>query len=61
MITLDIEDTCIRMMVVNGRKVELAATLPLEPGLVEDGVIVEGKLESTAEAVVAKPSKQTKA
>jgi type IV pilus assembly protein PilM len=40
-VTLDIEDTCIRMMVVKGRRVETTATLPLEPGLVEDGVVVD--------------------
>ena len=41
MFTLDIEDTCIKMMVVKGRRVETAATLPLEPGQVEDGVVVD--------------------
>jgi len=41
MITLDIEDTCIRMTVVKGRRVEKAASLPLEPGMVEDGVVVD--------------------
>jgi type IV pilus assembly protein PilM len=41
MVTLDIEDTSIRMMVVRGRQVEVAASLPLEPGLVRDGVIVD--------------------
>ena len=41
MVTLDIEDSCIRMMVTKGRRVETAATLPLEPGLVEDGVILD--------------------
>lgn len=41
MITLDIEDTCIRMIEVKGRRVEKAASLPLEPGLVEDGVVVD--------------------
>jgi type IV pilus assembly protein PilM len=40
MINLDIEDNSIRMMVVKGRRVELAASSDLEPGLVEDGVIV---------------------
>ena len=39
MVTLDIEDTAIKMMVVRGRQVETAASLPLEPGLVQDGVI----------------------
>ena len=41
MVTLDIEDTCIKMMVVKGRSVEMAASLPLEPGLVEDGVVTD--------------------
>ena len=41
MFTLDIEDTCIKMMVVKARRVEIAATLPLEPGQVEDGVVVD--------------------
>lgn len=40
MVTLDIEDTYIKLMVVRGRQVETAASLPLEPGLVHDGVIV---------------------
>ena len=41
MVTLDIEDTCIRMLVVKGRRVEKAATIPLEPGLVENGVVID--------------------
>jgi hypothetical protein len=41
MVTLDIEDTSIKMMVVRGRRVETAMSLPLEPGLVHDGVIVD--------------------
>ena len=40
MVTLDIEDTSIKMMVVNGKQVETAASLPLEPGVVHDGVII---------------------
>jgi type IV pilus assembly protein PilM len=40
MITLDIEDTSIRIMTVAGRRVQTAASLPLEPGLVHDGVII---------------------
>jgi len=40
MVTLDIQDNSIKMMVVSGRQVETAASLPLEPGLVRDGVIV---------------------
>ena len=39
MITLDIQDTCLRMVVVRGRRVEKAAAVTLEPGLVENGVI----------------------
>ena len=41
MVTLDIEDSCIRIIVVEGKQVEKAASLPLEPGLVEDGIIVD--------------------
>jgi type IV pilus assembly protein PilM len=41
MVTLDIEDTSIKMMVVRGKQVETAASLPLEPGLVHDGVIMD--------------------
>jgi type IV pilus assembly protein PilM len=41
MITLDIEDTSIRMMAVKGKRVEAAASLPLEPGLVHDGVVID--------------------
>jgi type IV pilus assembly protein PilM len=39
MVTLDIEDNSIKLMVVNGKRVDTAASLPLEPGLVHDGVI----------------------
>jgi len=41
MVTLDIEDTSIKMLVVKGKQVETAASLPLEPGLVRDGVIID--------------------
>jgi len=41
MLTLDIEDTCITMMVVKGNRVQKAAKLPLEPGLIEDGVVID--------------------
>jgi Tfp pilus assembly protein PilN len=41
MITLDIEDTSIKLMLISGRQIETAASLPLEPGLVHDGVIVD--------------------
>src|SRR4030043_402482 len=40
MVTLDIEDTFIKMMVVKGARVETAASLPLEPGLVHDGAVI---------------------
>jgi type IV pilus assembly protein PilM len=40
MVTLDIEDNSIKLMVVKGRQVETAASLPLETGLVHDGVII---------------------
>lgn len=39
MVTLDIEDTCIRIAVVKGKLVKLAVSSPLEPGMVEDGVV----------------------
>jgi uncharacterized protein YoxC len=41
MVTLDIEDTRIRMVVVEGKQVVKAANLPLEPGLIKDGVILD--------------------
>jgi type IV pilus assembly protein PilM len=40
MVTLDIEDTSIRIMTVTGRRVQTAASIPLEPGLVHDGVVI---------------------
>ncbi len=40
MITLNIEDTCIKVMVVSRGKVRLAVTSNLEPGIVEDGLVV---------------------
>ena len=40
-VTLFIEDTAIRLLVAKGRRVERWATLPLEPGLVSDGVILD--------------------
>src|SRR4030042_1822441 len=40
MVTLDIEDNSIKLMVVRGKQVEAAASLPLEPGLIHDGVII---------------------
>jgi len=39
MITLEITDSRINMAVLRGRQVQVAASLPLEPGLVNDGVI----------------------
>jgi len=44
MITLDIQDSSIKMMAVRGRQVETAVSLPLEPGLVQDGVIVNSSV-----------------
>ena len=41
MITLDIEDNSIKIMAVTGKRVERTASLPLEPGLVHDGVIMD--------------------
>ena len=41
MVTLEIEDTSIKMMAVRGRRVETAMSLPLEPGLVHDGVVID--------------------
>jgi len=40
-VTLFIEDTAIKLLVAKGRRVEKWARLPLEPGLVSDGVILE--------------------
>jgi len=41
MVTLDIEDTSIKMLVVKGKQVEAVVSLPLEPGLVRDGVVID--------------------
>jgi type IV pilus assembly protein PilM len=41
MVTLDIEDTSIKMMLVKGKHIEAVASLPLEPGLVNDGVVID--------------------
>jgi type IV pilus assembly protein PilM len=41
MVTIDIEDNSIKMMLVRGRQVEKAASIPLDPGLVHDGVIID--------------------
>ncbi len=41
MVTLDIGDNAIKLMVVEGKVVEMAASLPLDEGLVHDGVIVD--------------------
>jgi Tfp pilus assembly protein PilN len=40
MVTLDIEDNSIKLMVVRGKQVETAASLPLEAGLIHDGIII---------------------
>ncbi len=41
MITLDIQDNFIKLLVTRGGQVETAASLPLEPGLLHDGVIID--------------------
>ena len=40
-VTLYIDDTSLRLLVAKGKQVEKWADLPLEPGLVRDGVIVD--------------------
>ena len=50
-VTLFIEDTAIKLLVARGRRVRKWAKLPLEPGLVSDGVILD-------EAQVAKKLKE---
>lgn len=40
-ITLYIDDTSLKLLVARGKEVKKWATLPLEPGLVRDGVIVD--------------------
>ncbi|MDD5591004.1 MAG: pilus assembly protein PilM [Dehalococcoidales bacterium] len=40
-VSLFIEDTAIKVMVTRGRRVEKWASLPLEPGLVSDGLILD--------------------
>jgi type IV pilus assembly protein PilM len=47
-VTLYIDDISLRLLVVKGKQVEKWAELPLEPGLVKDGLII-----AEAEAVVA--------
>jgi len=63
MITLDIEDSSIKMMVVRGRRVETAMSLPLEPGLVHDGVVIDTTSVSRriAELLSAQGIKEKKA
>jgi Tfp pilus assembly protein PilN len=41
MVTLDIEDNSVKLMVVKGKQVEMAASLPLKAGLVHDGIIID--------------------
>jgi type IV pilus assembly protein PilM len=41
MVTLDIEDTLIKMVVMNGTTFEMAVSSILEPGLVEGGLILD--------------------
>ena len=40
-ITLYIEDTDIKLLVASDKQVQKWARLPLDPGLVRDGVIIE--------------------
>lgn len=40
-ITLYVDDSSLRLLVAKGKKVKKWATLPLEPGLVRDGVIID--------------------
>ena len=40
-ITLYIEDTDIQLLVASGKQVQKWARVPLEPGLVSDGVILD--------------------
>ena len=40
-VTLFIEDTAIKLLEARGRQVKKWAKLPLEPGLVSDGVILD--------------------
>ncbi|MFC1979310.1 pilus assembly protein PilM [Chloroflexota bacterium] len=40
-VTIYIEDTSIRLMVARGKQVEKWAEMPLEPGLVNDGIITD--------------------
>ncbi len=39
MLTLDIQDSCLRLVTLKGKQVLKAVTIPLESGLVRDGVI----------------------
>jgi type IV pilus assembly protein PilM len=41
MVTLDIEDTRIKIMTIKGKHVDSAISQDIEPGLVEDGVIMD--------------------
>ncbi len=40
-VTLYVDDTSLRLLVAQGGRVKKCAILPLEPGLVEDGVVVD--------------------
>lgn len=40
--TLYIDDTSLKLLVARGEQVQKWATLPLEPGLIKDGVVVDG-------------------
>ncbi len=41
-VTLYIDDTSLKLLVAEGEQVKKWATLPLEPGLIRDGVVVDG-------------------
>src|SRR4030042_1048840 len=39
--TIYIDDSNIRLLVMQGKRIKRRATLPLEPGLVESGVVIK--------------------
>ena len=47
-VTLNIEDTCLRLMVVKDKEVRLAVSQPLEAGLVKNGTVVDRQKLSQA-------------
>jgi len=42
-VTLNISDTSIRLLSTKGRQVDKWGSVPLEPGLVKDGIILQPK------------------